>query len=113
MESIWPACRPIKGQGQISFLVDPLFYVKNSYHYLVSDSCVLKNCESVKARIGPRSAVFLLHSLIVSYTVSISNSNSVVSLVNQFTKFQSLIHLLFALQLELLFFKKGPIHFQI
>lgn len=99
---------------ELSFLMDSPFDAKNFCQYLVNDSCVPKNRESVKASINPRSPLYFLYSsLIVSYTVWINNLNLVVSLANQFTQFQSLIHLLSVIQLELLFFMKGPTCFQV
>lgn len=103
----WSACRPIKGQwANFSFLVDPLLYAKNACQYLVSDPCVMKNCESVKARVGPWSAISFLHSSVSELVIY------VVPLANPFTQVQSVLHVLSATELELFFFMKGPICFQ-
>lgn len=70
----------------------------------------MKNCESVKARVGPWSAVSFLHYLVMSLTLC-ELVIYVVPLANQFTQLQSVLHMLSAIELEL-FFMKGPICFQ-
>lgn len=49
-ESISLLIEQSKVRTNLSFLVNPLFYVKNSCQYLVNDSFVLKNCKKCESQ---------------------------------------------------------------